>query len=61
VHWAPGIPRALLFSRVIASKTRADSRRGNAESCSPIVMRRLMRGRRAEASAKAASRATTTE
>ena len=45
MHWAPGIPRALLFSRdVFLAQLGRYLRRGDAESRSPIVMPRFMRG-----------------
>ena len=45
VHWAPGIPRALLFSRdVFLAQLGRYLRRGDAESRSPIVMLRFKRG-----------------
>ena len=45
VHWAPGIPRALLFLRdVLQAQLGRYLRRGDAESRSPIVMLRFKRG-----------------
>ena len=45
MHWAPGIPRALLFSRdVFLAQLGRYLRRGDAELRSPLVMLRFKRG-----------------